>query len=167
MAVSLEQLKRKLLEAQRQLSAIMSKKSNRERLVEVARAHLGTDASPLDQAPDYLACAETVTTLIDKVVPGIKWTARTATYFVRKDLIASPRFREVVVPLAGDIIISATGYGGKNGITHGHIGIYMGNGVIASNTSKTGTFDENFTLDSWKRYYVTKGGYELRFFRLL
>ncbi len=127
---------------------------------------LHSDASPNDLAPDYLACAETVTTLVNKAVPGAL-RITTATYILRKELLESPYFQEVSDPIAGDIIISATGYGGKNGVTHGHCGIVLTNNIIASNSSRTGLFDENFTLASWYRYFRDVGGYEVRFFRFI
>lgn len=162
---TLNELKQMLLKAQELLNSYDKPQMNK--LYTVSVESLGTDASPKDKAPDYLGCADTVSTLINKVLPQQRWTGSTSTYFLRKDLIESPYFREVTDPQAGDVVISATGYGGKNGIKHGHTGIYMGNGVIASNSSRTGKFDENFTLSSWKRYYCDRGGYELKFFRLV
>lgn len=169
MAVSLDVLRKQLLAALSILKTMPPDRplTTRERIYLAAKQALGTDASPLDQAPDYLACAETVTTIIDKVIPGIKWTARTSTHFLRKDLLNSTKFVRTTNPQPGDIVLSATGYGGKNGISHGHVGFLMEDGKIASNTSKTGMFDENFTVASWKRYYVQRGGYELLYFSAL
>src|ERR1700741_3409527 len=53
----------------------------RERLYEVAKATLGTDASPKDEAPDDLACAESVNAIYKKAFgypitqPGLSTTA--------------------------------------------------------------------------------------------
>lgn len=52
----------------------------------------------------------------------------------------------------GDIIVSPTM--GKN---TGHIGIYMGNGEIYSNSSARRDFLQNFTLSRWNRYYGGRG----------
>lgn len=141
--------------------------SNREKLYTIAVGSLGTDASPADEAPDELGCAETVTELIAKVNPMIQWTNRLSTYYMRNDMKNGKHFIQVAYAEEGDICISATSSGGKNGITSGHVGIYMGNDQIASNDSRSGLFEINYTLASWRRYFVEKGGYEMLFFRLL
>lgn len=60
----------------------------------------------------------------------------------------------------GDIVISPTV--GKNA---GHIGVYMGDGQIYSNSSSRHNFLDNFTLTSWNRYYGGRG-LTTRYFRL-
>ena len=36
---------------------------------------------------------------------------------------------------------------------------------IASNDSRTGKFEENYTIDSWGDRYVRRGGYFMKFYR--
>lgn len=133
------------------------------RLHESAKSLLGVDASPSDLAPDELGCAETVSNVINKAgfkMPIILSTRELFNYFSREDSWA-----EVINPLAGDVILSPTGFGGKNGITNGHTGIVGLNGVVMSNDSPTGKFLENYTLKSWEARYKIKGGYPIYFFR--
>ena len=35
---------------------------------------------------------------------------------------------------------------------------------IASNDSRTGKFEENYTIDSWADRYVKRGGYFMKFY---
>lgn len=143
----------------------------REILYAMALSFLGTDVSEKiagrDRVVDAVACAETVTDIVGMVRPEIKWTNRFSTYYCRRDLFDGKSFAEVKRPERGDIVLSATGYGGRNGITNGHMGIVLANGIIASNDSRSGLFDANYTVESWRRYFVERGGYEMLFFRLL
>lgn len=138
-----------------------------QRIWATAKNLLGYDVSPRDLAPDEYGCAETVSNIIidsGYIFPEILSTAELYKY-----LKNSPNWAPVGTPLAGDIIISPTGMGGKNGVLNGHTGIIMSNNkdgvVIASNNSWTGNFDENYTLASWKRRYQDKGGYPIYYFR--
>ncbi len=132
--------------------------TNREMLYDWAVVSLGTDASPYDKAPDELGCAETLTNLIAKVNPKIQWTNPLSTTAVYKDMANGKSFREVYTPKEGDIIISPT----KFDIT-GHCGVVGLHGVIMSNNSfkdqngVRGIFDENYTINSWNRYFGKKG----------
>lgn len=91
----------------------------------------------------------------------------TSTWLLLQSLIASSEFEEVQIPLAGDIIISATGTSTiPNTPIEGHTGI-MGNYGIMSNNSLTGLWMEYYTLDTWKERYQVEGGYPTRFFRRL
>ena len=86
----------------------------------------------------------------------------TATLF--QYLIKSPEFQQVMVPESGDIIISPTGMG--NGSMQGHVGIVGKNGTIMSNSSATGKFMSNYTIDTWTKRYHDKGGIPVYYFRV-
>lgn len=125
---------------------------------------LGTDASPHDVAPDEYGCAETVWDVLDSTgLPNdIPFTVSTNQLY--KGLLASKYFIKVDQPLEGDILISPTGYGNGN-LSNGHVGIIGQLPAIMSNSSATGKFEENYTLDTWKARYVDIGGYPMAYFR--
>ena len=122
---------------------------------------LGTDASPNDVAPDELGCAETVDTIFKKAfgdyINGPVVTLSTNVLFNR--FIQGNGFTELQTPVPGCIVISPTGYGTNPQMPNGHVGIVSMDGRIMSNTSATGLFMENYTLDTWKARYVVVGGY--------
>ncbi len=141
-------------------------KTNREHLYDTAFSCIGTDASPLDAAPDEYGCADSVNQVYHKAfneyiqVPGISTAA------LYRAMILNARFQRVSVPLPGDIIISPTGssYFPNTPIPNGHVGI-VGKNHIMSNNSLTGKWDTYYTLMSWDERYKTKGGYPTYFFR--
>lgn len=134
----------------------------RIKLYNAAVASLGYDASPKDQAPDDLACAETVSLLISKVTlfPTIL-----GTYTLYTRLLNDKRFIQTRDPKPGDIIISPTGMG--NGRLVGHVGVIGVGGVIMSNSSYTGKFEKNYTLQTWYNRYGKLGGFPIYYFRLV
>lgn len=118
----------------------------------------------LDNAiDDSVGCAEATSYVLSKckLMPfknGIPGTATMYEWFKKRGDL----FTEVEKSLAGDIIISPSGYG--NGLIPGHVGV-VGNFGIMSNDSKTGLWKENFNLESWKARYRDYGGIKTHFFR--
>lgn len=137
--------------------------SNREQLHIAAVFCIGKDASPNDVAPDELGCAETVNSIhyyvFQREIGGTVSTNK-----LYKALLDHPNFIRVDQPLPGDIVISPTGYGNGK-LPNGHVGIVGEGGTIMSNDSFKGTFERNFTIASWKKRYVTFGGYPMAFYR--
>lgn len=130
-------------------------------LVDLAKEHIGTDASPADLAPDELGCAETVTTILKKLYPQTPIITGTWTlwdYFEKH-----PNWFPMQQPEPGCIIISPTGTG--NGKFPGHVGIMLDDGTIASNDSFTGKFERNYDLDTWKARYQEKGGFPVYYYK--
>lgn len=144
------------------------------RLIIYAKAlkSLGLDASPSDVAPDEVGCAETVCDIVIDALgqkAGISFTV--STNLLYKQLKASTKWTQVDQPLEGDIVISPSGYGNGN-LSNGHTGIVgqIDNSshdmsLIMSNSSATGTFEQNYTLGAWKARYAQLGGYPVAFFR--
>lgn len=127
-----------------------------------AKSIIGMDASPKDLVQDGLGCAESVSTLLKAIVPGFPTVTGTWTLF---DVFrARPDFVSVTDLEPGDIILCVTGMGNGK-VPHGHVGVVSEDTKIMSNNSNNGLWEENFTLRSWKDYYVTKGGYPLKAFR--
>lgn len=139
--------------------------NNRLILLAAAFKALGTDASPADVAPDELGCAETVYDILATAFPsnvGFSFTVSTSQLY--RSLLASSKYMQIDQPLEGDIVISPTGYGNGN-LSNGHVGIKGELDKIMSNSSDTGTFVENYTVETWRARYVAIGGYPMVFFR--
>lgn len=137
---------------------------NRLKLYTQAVSFLGIDASPLDEAPDDVGCADSVSRILKSIFPqSLKGSIATAELY--KQLRASPDYKLVTEFRAGDIIISPTGMGKTGKIKHGHVGIIGEYEEIMSNSSATGLWTNNYTLTSWVDRYRTQGGYPIYFFR--
>ena len=145
--------------------AVIPAKENRVVLYETALGFIGVDASPNDMAPDELGCADTVCSILEAAFPnnaGFPHVISTTQLY--RSLQNSPLYEMVTAPLHGDIVISPTGYG-NGSLANGHVGI-KGMGLnILSNSSASGDFISNFTMDSWRARYVTKGGFPMVFYR--
>lgn len=130
-------------------------------LLEVCESFIGMDASPNDNAPDELGCAETVSTIVNKKYKDFPIITGTWTL---NSYLSNPKNGWVRVdnPMPEDIVISPTGLGRKG--TNGHTGFVLNNGIIASNDSRSGKFIKNFTIEVWKDYYG-KLGYPTYFYR--
>lgn len=132
-------------------------------LVDTARGFLGTDASPNDKAPDELGCAETVTTIMKKLYPETPVILGTWTMWMflrdeKNGWVEVPSYEE------NAIVISPTGSG--SGV--GHVGICMGDSLIASNNSFgvfKGRFTENYTETTWRAKYAGRQGMPVLFYR--
>jgi len=155
----LESLRKDLLRMLNMLSILQ-----RQRLYDVAYSFIGADASPDDVAPDELGCADSLSQVIDAAFPELRFPTIVSTRELLDYLTRSPSFQEIDSPQKGDIIMSATGTG-KPGFI-GHCGI-VGKAWIMSNDSRTGTWEANYTLDGWKRYYEGRGGIPTKYFRVV
>jgi hypothetical protein len=142
------------------LQTIVERLTMRKSFLDVCTEALGTDVTPDDLVPDAVACAITVTTLLSKVDATFPRVAGTWTLY---DILKHRKdYERVTVPSPGTIIISPTGLGAPG--TNGHVGVFLRDGMIASNDSKTGKFVVNHTLDSWHRYYSEKLQYPIFMF---
>lgn len=128
-------------------------------LLQAALDHIGLDASPNDLVDDVVGCAESVTTILRTVTT---FPLITGTWTLRDELERDTRFTKTGIPMPGDIVISPTGTG--NGSIRGHAGIVGRNGSIMSNDSYTGKWMANYTIDTWRARYVTKGGMPTYFY---
>ena len=142
------------------MRSFFSQYTIRKRLIMYSRVLVGSKV--YRNVPPDVACANVVSGILEIIDPsifGAPWTEDriNGTYTLSEVLAKHPRFRATSMPLPGSIILSATGKG-KPG-TIGHVGIvdFDGN-TIMSNSSYTGTFEKNYTLDTWhKRYTVGFG----------
>jgi len=137
---------------------------NRVKLYLSALQYLGTDASPFDEAPDEYGCADSVSKVILSAFPN-SIIGSVSTKLLYEELSKSKQFVKVLEFQAGDVIISPTGMGKTGKIANGHTGIVGENEEILSNSSATGTWENNYTMKSWVDRFRTAGGYPIFFFR--
>lgn len=133
---------------------------------------LGSDVTPLDETPDAVACVHQLSTIIRiALIKDMRFPIMTSTWVLFEYLSKSPSWKEVPLPQYGDIILGVTGTG-NGSVPNAHCGIVGkrnaedGSPWIMSNDSRTGTWEVNYSLISWNRYFASKGGYKTHFFRL-
>jgi hypothetical protein len=134
--------------------------TNTDKLIKVAQKALDTDVTPLDNVPDRVACAESVSTLIKKVLPEFPIIASTADLYVK--LKQDKRFKAVLNPVRGAIVISP-----RTATVNGHTGIFITNERIASNNSSTGLFQGNYFWNTWIDYFIHKRGLRVYLFLMV
>ena len=128
----------------------------REVLFKYAASLVGRgDVTPNDGVPDEVACAETVCTIIRNSICR-DFPIYVSTIELTKALKRDSRFKATLDLKPGNIIISPTGSG--NGVIRGHVGIFGENEKIMSNTSRTGFWEENYTIKTWVERWRMIGG---------
>jgi len=134
------------------LQAIINRLMQKQTLLSVATAALGSDATPQDATPDEVACAEVVTTLLRKVYPETPLI--TGTWTLNNFLANSPQWKEVNEYEPECVVVAPTGTGRQG--TVGHTWIVMEDGTLASNNSYglyKGKFTKNYTPATAERKY--------------
>lgn len=129
-------------------------------LAQTAWNFLGKDASPLNRAPQELSCAEGVVNIINTTWPGTLRETIVGTDVLYEEMKRSPRFKGVLEPVIGCIEISP-----RTMTTNGHVGIYTDSDRIASNDSKTGKFNKNYTRQSWRDVFIKGRGLKAYLFQ--
>lgn len=116
---------------------------------------------------DALGCADTVNNILKECL-GYVAGGGPSTNKMIEELRKNKNFREVTLyeTLAGDIIISPTGYG-NGSIKNGHVGFLGENGEIYSNNSSTSKLDTHLTAIKWKEYFKVQGGYPVFYYRAI
>ena len=76
-----------------------------EKVLLTVRAHLGTDASPMNLAPKELSCAEGVANILNKVYPSVPRNI-ISTNVLDKHLSDSTQFKKTKIPKPGSVIMS-------------------------------------------------------------
>ena len=95
--------------------------SNSGRVYLACLSKLGKDASPKDLVDDDVGCAETVSTILHELWADIPVIS--GTYTLWDYLKFSGKFKEILIPQSGDIVISPTGTGNGR-IKNGHMRYY-------------------------------------------
>ncbi len=119
--------------------------TRREEILKAAKEALDTDASPENKAHRDLACAESVSHILNSVIPhfpkGVLSTAELEHF-----LDYSPDFVPTKIPKPGCVIVSP-----RNATQHGHAGLFLTADRIASNDSEDGLWKDNYSLDEWAK----------------
>lgn len=137
--------------------------TNTEKLLKIATQALDTDPTPKDEVADDVACAQVLSTLLQKIFLDFPIIQSTATLFdvLKKD----KRFKATLNTGRGKIIISP-----RNAIENGHCGIFITDDRIASNDSRPeyrGLFKGNYTWQSWINDLINKRGLRTWIFEIL
>lgn len=134
-----------------------------------AAQSLGKHMTLDNTVPAEVGCAEAVSAVLALagVSDGAHGIAGTATLYGW--LSTSPKFKRILVPEQGAIIVSPTGAG--NGLVVGHTGIFglynkefPNDWGILSNDSATGLFLERWSWAKWQDYYGKTGNLPLYIF---
>lgn len=136
---------------------------NRLKLLAISKQCLGRDMAYYN---DEFGCAEALNSVVKKAL-GREIGGGASTYYLYQAIKTDLRFERVSLPLPGDLILSATGYGDRKKLRNGHVGIVHEQEKIASNTSANGLWEENYTLTAWKRRWKDYGRYPMDYFRVI
>ncbi len=155
-AIAIKQVK--LL--QTQIKAI--KKDKNELLYQTAKKCVGLKLRTIGRK---LACANSFNNLAlkatGKPIGGGDSTIRMRVALLKKfESIDEPRAKCIIIATTGTNVIPTW----KSKIYNGHVGYLGEGGIIYSNNSKTGLWDNHWTLDKFIKYYCDRGGYEIEFF---
>lgn len=126
-------------------------------LSEYAHDLKGFDASPDNQAPFDLACAETVSYLARYVVPNFPSFVGT----VELNAYLKKHYKQLVGPKKDAIVVSPS-----RGNVHGHTGVIDKDWNILSNDSDNGKLGIYWNINKWARYYANTLGLEMNYYDL-
>ena len=119
---------------------------------------LGKDVTPNDEVDDEVACAASLSTIIHEVIPNFPIVNSTA--ILASLLDKDPHFERVTEYEAGTVVVSP-----RIGPTLGHCGLFLQGDRIASNTSKTGLWEDNYSINSWLRVFKKGRGLHIYLWR--
>jgi hypothetical protein len=131
-----------------------------ERLLISANKFIGQDASPEDNVPDEVGCVESIVNVIREVYPDFPTIYHTMLLYY--ELVKNPHFKSTLEIKKGNIIVSPTGSG--NGTIRGHCGVIAEDNRIISANSKTGHWENNYSLQNWINNFRGKGGLRIYIF---
>ena len=121
-------------------------------------ARLVENTSFWKRAPAELACAESVTSILNTL---FGFPIITGTYTLLEYLKKRADWIEITSPIDGCIVLAATGTGKPGSV--GHVGI-LSNGRVYSNNSYTGKWDKHYSLLTFKAKYQVELGIMVRYF---
>ena len=125
-------------------------------LLSAAKYNIGNSLCPNNIE---LGCVDSVNA-VHKWAFGLPICDGSGTVGLYMALLNDHTFSQIQNPMPGDVIISVT-----SGVTHGHVGIFLDNGTIASNDSDTGRFLTKYDILSWRSRYVASMGLKTAYFR--
>lgn len=159
-------LLKQILRLYQQLKVLLLKKKTMSEghiLYRTSKQCLGKDMAIIH---DSLGCAEALNAVVELAI-GKSIGGGPSTWLLNEALKKDKRFKQVLTPEKGDIIISATGCGNTAKIKHGHVGIMSDDNKIMSNNSDTGLWTEHWTWSNWIARYKHVGEYSVDYYRLI
>lgn len=139
-------------------------RSNAGKLYDTAFACIGRDMSPLDIAPDALACVESLNGVFTLAFGTPIKKGLLSTMELYKTLKEDFRFEQIDKPQLGCITVAPTGLSTKHSL-HGHTGIW-GNYDVMSNDSDTGKWKANYTHEAWENVFHVELGFPIYYFKV-
>lgn len=134
--------------------------TNKEKLFKEIINYLDTDVSEKilgkDTVKDSLACAETASLILGKVIKGFPIIYNTVS--LSKYLKSDPLFKGTLNQDIANIWIALSKMDSKGNITvHGHVAFQYRPDRLASNDSSNGKFWGNYTPEQFTKYFTSKG----------
>ncbi len=143
------------------------KETNREVLYRVSKKCIGQEMSPLDKAPDDLACVESLNGVFKEAFGHEIAKGLLSTTVLYKHMLLDSRFKKIphdeIQP--GDISIAVTGESTK-GALHGHVGV-QGKETVMGNNGSNGIWGAHYTHEAWVNVFQKKLGFPLHAFRVV
>lgn len=145
-------------------------KSLADKLYDAAYAAIGTDVSPDDVAADKYGCVESVSKIIQQAFPSEFFPTLVSTVQLYNLFNESAKWKKIAAPEKGCIMLAVTGFG-NGSVPNGHVAIVGrnmspdGTNWAMSNNSTTGTWEPNYSVGSFTRFFKGKGGYQVWFYR--
>jgi hypothetical protein len=140
-----------------------------EKFIKTCLDALDTDVTLQDTTPDFVACAETVSTLIKKVFTDFPIIVGTKELDWK--LFSDKRFQRITIPEIGCIVVSPSKTDPKGAIiTHGHTGAFITSERIASNNSlgvNKGKFTGNYSWEEWIKYFKETLGLKIYLYKII
>lgn len=150
------------------IMGIRETKTQSELFFDHCMRYLNTDVTPKDEVDDDVACMVTVDTLY-KLFTGSYLNGNTITQSTLSGLNVfskHPRFIRTNKPGKGVILLYPTGLGNGR-LANGHIFVCGDNGLLYSNSSSNGLFQQNYNTFTAKYRYETIGGFPPHYFMLM
>lgn len=119
-------------------------------LSDVAKSYIGKDASPLNKAPQNLACVEGACTVIQQIIPD--FPSLLSTIKLDEALKKHPRCKATLTPEKDCVLVAIT-----KGKETGHAGFLIENYRVISNDSTTGKMADNYSFINWVSYFRGRG----------
>lgn len=153
-----------------EVTPIPAPETNREKLYRVAKSCLGREMSPLDIAPDTLACVESLNGVFKEAFGTPIATGIVGTSLLYAHMLEDSRFKEIPneEALPGDIRIYVTGQSEK-GAPHGHV-LVLGKETAMSNDSNStppGLWHAHYTLPAMALVFEKTLGFPPVTFRVV
>jgi hypothetical protein len=136
-----------------------------DHIYRVAKLNLDNHLTMDNSVPKEVGCGQALSKVLSLSGYWVPKGGIAGTAMMLDFLVGNKAFKEVTEPLRGDVAVCATGQAGSL-VPHGHVGI-VGNEWVMSNSSQTGLWEANYTLDGWRDFFEWRCGFKTRYFRAI